>query len=383
MLNYKELVVHLKTLARGLIPSELFAQVEAIPQEFKDIDELHNAKAHLDAILPDIGLALDSKKSALADSVPGVEEKIEDEDKPVLLSTLQSFNKTGHLISVPATGNIAESEPESIMNAKRKETALAVLIDLHNELLKIANPPSSESTRTSFEKLKRWKARAVVRVTKEISEIEGENLHRKQKGSFRMGDPEGNLADELEMYEGFLLALRDELEAHPDDVLNRAVPPPSGQLEAVTFTQPTGNAIFLVHGHDPLNLYRLKELLRDRYRLETIVLMGEAGKGRTLIEKFEEEAQRAAFAFVLLTPDDVIKKKDMEYGQARPNVIFELGWFYGRLSRSKVCILFKEGTKIHSDLDGISRIEFRESVAEKIDEIERELVSGKILVKRG
>jgi len=68
-----------------------------------------------------------------------------------------------------------------------------------------------------------------------------------------------------------------------------------------------------------------------------------------------------------------------EYAQARPNVIFELGWFYGRLSRERVCILFKEGTKIHSDLDGISRIQFQDSVLEKAVEIERELVSSGVL----
>ena len=268
------------------------------------------------------------------------------------------------------------------MSTKRKKAAIGVLKELHDELLTIADPVQPDSTGTSFERLKRWKDRAVGRITGEISPIEGEKLRNKHKSSFRMGDPEGNLADELEMYESFIFALRDEIEEHPEDVLNRPALPPSDQLEAVAIKQPTGNAIFVVHGHDELNLYRLKELLRERYRLETVVLMRKAGKGRTLIEKFEDEAQRAAYAFVLLTPDDIIKKDGIEYGQARPNVIFELGWFYGRLGRNRVCILFKKGTKIHSDLDGISRIEFSDTVTEKIDEIERELLSGKILVKK-
>lgn len=60
-------------------------------------------------------------------------------------------------------------------------------------------------------------------------------------------------------------------------------------------------------------------------------------------------------------------------------MIFELGWFYGRLGRDRVCILFKEGTKVPSDLDGISRIQFSESVEEKIVEIERELISSGVL----
>jgi predicted nucleotide-binding protein len=194
-----------------------------------------------------------------------------------------------------------------------------------------------------------------------------------------MGDPVGNLVDEAQMYEGFLIALAQEIEQHPSDVLDR--PTSDGQTDVgqIQVPAPQGDAIFIVHGHDELNLYRLKEILRERYSLEPIVLASEAGQGRTLIEKFEAEAQRAAFAFVLLTPDDLISKPDGSYSQARPNVIFELGWFYGRLARKRVCILFRKGTKLHSDLDGISRIEFAENVIEKIAEIERELVASGLL----
>ena len=92
-----------------------------------------------------------------------------------------------------------------------------------------------------------------------------------------------------------------------------------------------------------------------------------------MIEKFEQEADPCGYAFVLLTPDDQIETPDGQYTQARPNVVFELGWFYGRLSRSRVVILLKKGTRLHSDLEGISRIEFADSVEEKLMEIEREL----------
>ena len=153
---------------------------------------------------------------------------------------------------------------------------------------------------------------------------------------------------------------------------------PQVRLEGTIKPQPTGKAVFIVHGHDELNLLRLRDLLRER-SLEPIVLSSQPGKGRSIVEKFEEEAERAAYAFVLLTPDDNIIKSDTEYSQARPNVLFELGWFYGRLGRERVCILFKKGTRLHSDLDGISRIEFTESLVDKIAEIERELIAGHML----
>lgn len=144
---------------------------------------------------------------------------------------------------------------------------------------------------------------------------------------------------------------------------------------------PTGNKVFIVHGHDEANLYKLKDLLKDHYNLECVIMKFRAGKGRTLIEKFEQEAGDAGFAFILMTPDDLVEipGKKEQYAQARPNVIFELGWFHGKLGRNRVCILFKKGTQIHSDLAGVSRIEFNESVEEKVLEIEQELRAAKLI----
>jgi predicted nucleotide-binding protein len=120
-------------------------------------------------------------------------------------------------------------------------------------------------------------------------------------------------------------------------------------------------------------------LLKEKWGLGPIVLSGKPGKGRTLIEKFEQEAQSAVFEFALLTPDDTVDVGGGEYSQARPNVVFELGWFFSRIGRDRVCILLRRGTKIHSDLDGISRIEFGESVGEKVGEIEQELLAAAVL----
>lgn len=136
---------------------------------------------------------------------------------------------------------------------------------------------------------------------------------------------------------------------------------------------PRSKEVFIIHGRDETNLLRLEKLLRDRWHLNPIVLKAEPEKGRTVIEKFEQEAKRASYAIALFTPDDQIKLSETEYMQARPNVIFELGWFYGQLERQRVCILFKVGTKIHSDLRGIITIEFKETVDETIVRLENEL----------
>ncbi len=131
--------------------------------------------------------------------------------------------------------------------------------------------------------------------------------------------------------------------------------------------------MFVVHGHDEANLLRLRTLLKERFDLKPVILMEEPSSGQTIIEKFERAANEAAFCLVLMTPDDQVRFQQGEETQARPNVIFELGWFYGRLGRSRVCILSKRGTSIHSDLSGIVRIEFIENVEEAISGLEREL----------
>jgi predicted nucleotide-binding protein len=260
--------------------------------------------------------------------------------------------------------------------AERSRRAIA---DQREQLAEIVNQARDGNFDAAFERLKRWKERTVRILADEVSQGEAQRLQAKRKGSFVMGNPMRNLVDEAQMYDAFLETLSEEIAAHPGEVLDVPVAATAAPPEVVSPAPGSSNAVFVVHGHDELNLLRLKEMLRDRWGLDPIVLSGEPGKGRTIIEKFEQEAQRAVFALALLTPDDIVEVKDQHYAQGRPNVIFELGWFYGRLGRSRVCILFKKGTQIHSDLDGISRLEFSERVDEKRDELERELAAAEIV----
>jgi predicted nucleotide-binding protein len=227
-----------------------------------------------------------------------------------------------------------------------------------------------------FEQLKRWKENTVRILAETVSEKESLKLKEKRLGSFMMNQPLLNLNSEAILYRAFLTALSEEIQMSPERVLHRR----PASSPAVEIPAPTASrVVFIVHGHDELNLLRLRQLLKQRWALESVVLKEKPGKGRTLIEKFEEEALTATFALALLTPDDLVSTPDSEYPQARPNVIFELGWFYGRLGRGRVCILLAKDTKIHSDLDGISRINFRESVDEAASEIETELKAADLV----
>lgn len=136
---------------------------------------------------------------------------------------------------------------------------------------------------------------------------------------------------------------------------------------------PIGDRVFIIHGHNEAKWRELRDLLEDELDLEAAVLQEEPGVGETLIGKFEECADDCRYAFALLTPDDFIEKEGISYFQARPNVLFELGWFFGHFGRERVCIVKKAKTEIPSDLAGILTINFQEDVSEVHTKIKAEL----------
>jgi len=136
---------------------------------------------------------------------------------------------------------------------------------------------------------------------------------------------------------------------------------------------PLGKNVFIIHGHDEVNTLRLQTLLQNHFHLNPVLMMQQPGMSRALLEKYEDIASTCAMAFALMSKDDLIRNHETDYMQARPNVIFEAGWFVGRLGISRVCLLLQEGTIVHSDIDGISRIHFKENIEDKVMDIQREL----------
>lgn len=112
--------------------------------------------------------------------------------------------------------------------------------------------------------------------------------------------------------------------------------------------------VFVVHGHDEGPKHSVARFI-EKLELNAIVLHEEPSRGRTIIEKFEDYSN-VGFAVVLLTPDDVGAAKDQQQDlkpRARQNVIFELGYFLGKLGRKRVCALYKGDVEIASDYQGV------------------------------
>ena len=110
--------------------------------------------------------------------------------------------------------------------------------------------------------------------------------------------------------------------------------------------------VFLVHGRDTGAKDEVARFL-EKLDLVPLVLAELPSGGKTIIEKFEAHAE-VGCAVVLLTPDDTGALRGEESRpRARQNVIFELGFFIGKLGRGRVCVLTKGDPEIPSDYAGV------------------------------
>ena len=146
-----------------------------------------------------------------------------------------------------------------------------------------------------------------------------------------------------------LEGLISRLEERREDALEG-----DSRLLSTSRTVTGSRRVFVVHGHDEAAKETVSRFLQ-RLDLEPIVLHEQASEGKAIIEKIETHAE-VDFAVVLLTPDDAGYRADAPgelKPRARQNVIFEFGYFIGRLGRGRVCALYKSGVELPSDVDGV------------------------------
>lgn len=135
---------------------------------------------------------------------------------------------------------------------------------------------------------------------------------------------------------------------------------------------------FIVHGHDDLAVAELKDYLQNTLKWEEpVVLRDQPNRGRTIIEKFEDFAERIDCVFVLLTPDDTgmdLSTND-EKRRARQNVVFELGFFYAQMGRrsGRVIALRKGAIELPSDIQGVVWIDISLGIKAAGEEIRKEV----------
>lgn len=142
---------------------------------------------------------------------------------------------------------------------------------------------------------------------------------------------------------------------------NAGIQSTSNQIAELPPTIQSGGRVFIVHGRDTGAAEKVARFLQTKVGLNVCILHEQVNLGRTIITKFQQEASDAIFSIVLMTGDDIgaldqqtpILKK-----RARQNVIFEMGFFLGKLGQDKVCALISDGVEKPSDYDGVVYISF-------------------------
>lgn len=144
-----------------------------------------------------------------------------------------------------------------------------------------------------------------------------------------------------------LQSISDRLELYPGPVTHPGIARDTAQSRDFS-------KVFVVHGHDEGAREAVARFL-EKIELEAIILKEQPDQGLTIIEKFESYASQVGFAVVLLTPDDLSAPTSApaQTSRARQNVIFELGYFAGKLGRGRACLLRKGEVEIPSDLYGV------------------------------
>lgn len=111
--------------------------------------------------------------------------------------------------------------------------------------------------------------------------------------------------------------------------------------------------VFIVHGHDGVLKESVARLIEGQ-GLEAIILSEQPNRGKTIIEKFEANSNVGA-AICLFTADDIGRSASETSGKdrARQNVVFETGYFIGKLGRENIIIIADPSVEIPSDLSGV------------------------------
>lgn len=171
------------------------------------------------------------------------------------------------------------------------------------------------------------------------------NIGEMEREAFKLASSrDGTLNDVTETGE-------DVVSVHNGFVERRPAAPMKSDQSPFTPDSKTESAkrVFIVHGHDENMKLSVSNFLMA-IGLEPIILDEQLNSGRTIIEKFERNAD-VGYAVVLLSPDD--HSPHGGDGRARQNVILEWGYFIGRLGRSHVCALKRGHVELPSDIIGM------------------------------
>lgn len=126
----------------------------------------------------------------------------------------------------------------------------------------------------------------------------------------------------------------------------------NSELGVPIASKPT--CVFISHG-SATDWKDVQAYIEKDLKIQTLELAQQPNKGRTVLQKLEDESANCSFAVIVMTGDDT----DSEgASRVRENVMHEIGYFQGRYDLTAVCLLHEEGTNIPSNIHGLVYIPF-------------------------
>ena len=217
----------------------------------------------------------------------------------------------------------------------------------------------SNSVRCSDPRFKEWEFRADRFLAKHYGQ---ESEERKRFSKVDFGEYHGQndilagirCKSGLQEAKAIFKVYLDELEQEDFDRAAERIKAVGGEVVKINnWVEKKYDKVFIVHGHDNTLKQEVARII-EKQGLEAVILSEQANGGKTIIEKIEENSDVGA-AICLFTGDDYGRAKDAtsENLRARQNVVFEAGYFMGKLGRGNVILIASPDIEIPSDLQGV------------------------------
>lgn len=246
-----------------------------------------------------------------------------------------------------------EGEPDLLVPLRQFEESLSDRIAMGEEL-NARELRSEDDLEASNQAFYSWDEFNVTMLRRSFSTSKVADAYSRTPGIFAISsgpDPfpvrVKEFHDDLAIKLRRLASLKDQLPLYGQGVL--------ASVRPAELSQPSGGRVFIVHGHHEALKQQVARTVERLTGEPPIILHEQPDGGRTVIEKFESYADEVGFAVVLLTADDQGSSAASSELQprARQNVVFELGYFIGRIGRARVAVLYEDRVELPSDMSGV------------------------------
>ena len=128
--------------------------------------------------------------------------------------------------------------------------------------------------------------------------------------------------------------------------------------------------VFISHGRSLL-WKDVERFIEKKLGHDVVVLKDQVNRGRTIIEKLEEEVGECDYAVIIMTAED--EQLDSQV-RARQNVVHEIGFCQGMFGRENVLVLKQAGVEEFTNISGIVYEEFvGDNIASTFERIRDEI----------